>query len=108
MNEPKKSGLPDDNFQDPLEDYEPQEYSDPVERALGEERVASMNITPYASVSPDTPIRDAIRQMADMHHACLGSSPKTIASSASSPTARLSIRSHWNTTTSWNVPFVTS
>lgn len=71
MNEPKKSGLPDDNFQDPLEDYEPPEYADPVERALGEERVASMRITPYASVGPDTPIGEAIRQMADMHHACL-------------------------------------
>lgn len=71
MNTPHNSGLPDDDFQDPLENYDPPEYADPVERALGEERIASMRITPVATIAPDTTVRDAIRQMADMRHACL-------------------------------------
>ncbi|QDU40005.1 inosine 5'-monophosphate dehydrogenase [Maioricimonas rarisocia] len=71
MNEPQKSGLPGNDFQDPLEDYEPPEYSDPVEQALGEETVSSMKVTPYTSIAPDTTIGDAIQQMAGMHHACL-------------------------------------
>lgn len=60
-----------DKFQDPLENYEPKTYDDPLEQALADETVAAVQSTPYASVPPDTPIHEAIKRLAELHVACL-------------------------------------
>lgn len=59
------------SFQDPLEDYEPKQYDDPLEQALVEETVASVQATPYASVPPNTPVTVAVKRLAEWHVACL-------------------------------------
>ena len=58
-------------FQDPLENYEPKEYTDPLERALAEETVAAIQSTPYASVTADASIEEAVQELASLHVACL-------------------------------------
>lgn len=58
-------------FQDPLEDYEPKQYDDPLEQALAEETVASVQSTPYASVPSDTPVAVAVERLTQLHVACL-------------------------------------
>ena len=61
----------EDNFQDPLEDYEPHSYSDPLEESLAEEPVSNIQHNPHASISPETLVEDAVRQLANQHVACL-------------------------------------
>ena len=58
-------------FQDPLENYDPPKYDDPLEQALAEESVAAIQSSPYASVSPDTPVHEAVAQLAGLSVACL-------------------------------------
>lgn len=58
-------------FQDPLENYDPKTYSDPLEQALAEENVTAIQSTPYASVPPETPVAEAIKRLAELHVACL-------------------------------------
>lgn len=60
-----------DEFQDPLENYDPPQYDDPLEEALVEQTVASLHTQPYASVSPDTPIAEAMNQLVGNEIACL-------------------------------------
>ena len=59
------------DFQDPLENYDPKQYDDPLEEALATEPVSAIQSTPYASVPPDTPVHEAVRQLAGLHVACL-------------------------------------
>jgi CBS domain-containing protein len=60
-----------DEFQDPLENYDPKQYDDPLERSLAEDSVLSVQATPYASVPPDTPVWQAVKRLAELHVACL-------------------------------------
>lgn len=60
-----------EEFQDPLENYEPKTYSDPLEEALAEETVAAIRHEPYVSIGPDTPVHAAIEKLAGLHVACL-------------------------------------
>lgn len=60
-----------EKFQDPLENYEPPTFSDPLERALHEETVAVIHSQPFVSVAPDTPIGDAMQRLAELRVACL-------------------------------------
>lgn len=60
-----------DDFQDPLENYDPKTYADPLEEALAERTVAEIQATPYASVTPDTSIAEAVQRLANLHVACL-------------------------------------
>ncbi len=57
-------------FQDPLEDYSHKTYDDPLEQALADQPVASIQATPFASIPPDTPIQEAIQQLAKLDVAC--------------------------------------
>ncbi len=68
---PNNPAGPGAEFQDPLENYDPKQYNDPLERALAEDSVLTIQATPYASVSPDTPIAEAVRQLAELQVACL-------------------------------------
>ena len=58
-------------FQDPLENYDPHEYADPLESVLNAEPVSILHSTPYASVPPDTSVREALARLAGLHIACL-------------------------------------
>ena len=67
---PKSSGRGAE-FNDPLENYDPKQYNDPLERALAEDSVLNIQATPFASVPPETPIREAVQRLAEMNVACL-------------------------------------
>ncbi len=60
-----------DDFQDPLEDFEPKVYDDPLERALAEDKVTKINARPFTSVSPDATVQEAMRKLGELDHACL-------------------------------------
>jgi signal-transduction protein with cAMP-binding, CBS, and nucleotidyltransferase domain len=63
--------LPADEFHDPLSNYEPPTYADPLEEALDRETVAALQLQPCGIVSPEVTIREALAKLVDMHHACL-------------------------------------
>ena len=67
----KKESPPSDEFQDPLENYDPKVYHDELERALAEENVAALHSTPFATIPSSLPIREAVAQLAGQHIACL-------------------------------------
>ena len=60
-----------EEFQDPLENYDPKSYGDALEQALAEETVAAIQHRPAATVTPDTAIADAIQRLTEIHAACL-------------------------------------
>jgi CBS domain-containing protein len=60
-----------DDFQDPLENYEPKQYSDPLEQAFAEEELATIRHEPFATISPDTLVHQAVEKLNGMHIACL-------------------------------------
>ena len=60
-----------DEFQDPLENYEPRDFDDPLERALVEEEIGTIRHEPYTTISPDTPVQEAVNKLAGLHIACL-------------------------------------
>ena len=69
--EQASGGVPNGDFQDPLEQYDPPQYDDPLEKSLAEEKVAVLQTEPYESISPDATIREAVEKLAAIHHACL-------------------------------------
>lgn len=60
-----------DEFTDPLENYEPRTYADPLEEAIAEEPVANIQHHPHASIHPDESVAVAVRKLAAEHVACL-------------------------------------
>ena len=60
-----------EQFQDPLENYDPPEFKDPLEQALHDCQVAEIQTHPYVSISPDATIETALQQLAQSHVACL-------------------------------------
>ena len=63
-------GAPEE-FRDPLENYDPKKYVDPLEQALADETVSAIQHQPYESVPPETPIKTAVDRLAGLHVACL-------------------------------------
>ena len=62
---------PSDEFSDPLENYEPKEYSDALGQALAEEELSAIRHEPFLKIAPTTPVHEAIAQLASHHIACL-------------------------------------
>lgn len=58
-------------FEDPLENYDPPQYNDPLEQALAEEPATAIRVSPVASVSPNTAVADALAVMRDDDVGCL-------------------------------------
>ena len=58
-------------FQDPLENYDAPTYADPLEQALAEEPVTAIQTHPYAAITPETTVDQALRKMAGEEIACL-------------------------------------
>ena len=61
----------DSSFEDPLENYEPKTYEDPLERAISEEPSIRIQHEPHTSVSPETTIAEAVQKLASIHVSCL-------------------------------------
>lgn len=60
-----------EEFCDPLQNYDPKIYRDPLERALAEETVTAIQCTPVATITPSTPIHAVVKALAGMQVACL-------------------------------------
>lgn len=60
-----------DDFQDPLENYDPAVYDDPLEEALAEQTVEAIRHEPMATIGPETTVIDAMKKLAGLHIACL-------------------------------------
>jgi CBS domain-containing protein len=60
-----------EDFQDPLQNYDPKIYSDPLEKALAEETVGAIQSTPVAMVTPETPVHAALQTLARLKVSCL-------------------------------------
>ena len=65
---PKK---PAEDFLDPLQNYDPKVYNDPLEKALAEETVAAIQSTPVAMVTPETRVHAALQTLANLNVSCL-------------------------------------
>ncbi len=52
-----------DEFQDPLENYEPKTFSDGLERTLCEETVAAIHSQPFKTIADDTPVEEALQTL---------------------------------------------
>jgi len=70
MNAPRRP-INTQPFQDPLENYDPKQYDDPLERALAEENVTAIQSQPFAGVGPATPIAEALGKLVGEQIACL-------------------------------------
>jgi CBS domain-containing protein len=76
---PQAGGMPgeetpdtaESEFKDPLSNYEPPAYNDPLEEALGEQPVEAIQVSPYTAVPDDTPVREAVALMARKDIGCL-------------------------------------
>jgi CBS domain-containing protein len=60
-----------EEFRDPLENYDPKEYCDPIERTLAEESVLTIQHRPYTAISPETSVKDALRTLSALDISCL-------------------------------------
>lgn len=69
---PKRSGVTDnDDFQDPLKNYDSPDYADELERVLAEGTLAAMKCTPFSAVAPDSSIESAMQVMVQQNIACI-------------------------------------
>lgn len=64
------SGAPEE-FRDPLENYDPKTYADPLEEALAEEAVTAVKHEPCETIPPETTVKAAVARLAGLHIACL-------------------------------------
>lgn len=53
-------------FEDPLSNYDPPEYSDQLAESLSEMPVSSMWLIPFAEVSPETTVEEAVQALAGL------------------------------------------
>lgn len=61
----------ENSFQDPLENYDPPAFSDPVEEALHNGTVADLQTQPHLCVTADTSVRDTMKLMVGQQIACV-------------------------------------
>lgn len=60
-----------DEFQDPLENYDPIVYEDNLHRALEEEKVSAIESQPFSCISPETTIAEAVETLNRLEKGCL-------------------------------------
>ncbi|TWU14319.1 inosine 5'-monophosphate dehydrogenase [Symmachiella macrocystis] len=58
-------------FQDPLENYDPPTFDDPIEQALHEETVMAIQSRPYACVPIDTTVEEVLQTLVGEGIACV-------------------------------------
>ena len=71
MSEVNPPPIPEDEFTDPLENYDAQTYADPLEEALDTRHVSDLHAQPCETISADATVADAVKQLTALHHACL-------------------------------------
>ncbi len=57
---------PPETFEDPLSNYDPPAYSDPVAEALAERPVTEMRLQPFAEIAPDATVEAAVQVLATL------------------------------------------
>ena len=67
----KLPGKKGESYQDPLENYDPRKYEDPLEHALAEETVQAIQSQPYVSVPPNATVGEALRKLVALDVACV-------------------------------------
>ncbi|MEZ5941617.1 MAG: CBS domain-containing protein [Planctomycetaceae bacterium] len=66
------SGISGNNdFQDPLEDYSPPTFDDPIEKKLHEDRAAAIQSAPFTAVPANMLVADVLKQMIGEDIACV-------------------------------------
>ncbi len=60
-----------DEYQDPLDNYEPVKYDDALHRALAEEKVSAIESQPFSCITPETTIQEAVEKLNQMKKGCL-------------------------------------
>ena len=58
-------------FEDPLENYDAPKFDDPVEQALHDASVTSLQSQPFLCVDSSTSVRDAMKLMTGKHISCV-------------------------------------
>lgn len=71
MRESRNKKSPLSEFEDPLSNYDPPKYTDPMEAALIEQPVAAIQSRPFAAVPPDLPIHKAMAALVGLEIGCL-------------------------------------
>lgn len=61
----------DREFHDPLENYDPPEYDDPMEQVLHDEPVTSIQAQPLTCVDAETSVRDTMKLMTGRQIGCV-------------------------------------
>ena len=61
----------DREFQDPLENYDPETFDDPIEQALHDEPVSSIQAQPLTCVDAETTVRDTMKLMVGREISCV-------------------------------------
>jgi len=62
---------PPGDYKDPLNNYDPPEYADELERSLAEDQIQDMNAWLAAQVSPDATVAETLKLMVDCDIACV-------------------------------------
>ena len=62
---------PEDDFVDPLQNFDPPEYDDPIQQALVDRQVSELQIQPFTAVTPDTTVEAAMKELVGGDVACL-------------------------------------
>ncbi len=62
---------PEDDFRDPLSNYDPPTYRDPLEQALAEDPVTEIQYAPFATAPPSMTVSEAVRKLAELRAGCL-------------------------------------
>ena len=71
MPRPKRQGIQNDTFDDPLSNYSGPTYEDKLQRALCEDPITQMKHQPYTCIDADTPIERVMTKMNETNIACV-------------------------------------
>lgn len=71
MPRPKRQGIQNDSFNDPLSNYSGPTYDDTMQHALCENPITQMKHQPYTAIEAETPIQEVLTQMDATDIACV-------------------------------------
>ena len=63
--------MPVDDSMDPLSNYDPHEYADPLEEALAERPITDVRTQPFVVIRPAVPVYRVLQAMAGLEIACV-------------------------------------
>jgi len=68
---PKRQGIQNDAFKDPLSDYASPTYPDNLQRVLNEEPITRLKITPFTCVDVEQKVSKVMQMMDELQIACV-------------------------------------